>query len=78
MRTLTESDYQMEAEPNIDQQVLEFLYYVKNCAEIYGSFAGFAWVRSLLNHVYGREYADILLLDSRLARWKKKGIKFLI
>lgn len=64
--------------PDIDQQVLEFLHYVKTCAEIYGSFVGFAWVRPLLNHIYGEEYTKILLLDSHLARWKKKGIKFLI
>ncbi|MBD2092132.1 hypothetical protein H6F67_19980 [Microcoleus sp. FACHB-1515] len=63
--------------PNIDQQVLDFLSYIKECKQGYGKDGSFAWVRSLLTHVYGAENVNLLLLNSGLVQFKKKGIKFL-
>lgn len=64
--------------PDIEQQVLKFLKHIKHCKESYGAIATLEWVRPLLIHIYGEELTKLLMLKAGLARWKQKGIKFLI
>ncbi|GAX35992.1 hypothetical protein [Nodularia sp. NIES-3585] len=64
--------------PHIDEQVFEFLNYVKSCKESSASQTKLEWVRPLLTQIYGEEYVNSLLIRSGLARCKKKGLKFLI
>ena len=64
--------------PNIEQQVLKFLEHIKHCKESYGAGATLDWVRPLLIHVYGEELTKLMMLEVGLARYKPKGIKFLI
>lgn len=64
--------------PAIDQQVFEFLSYIKEFQASYGQHHSFDWVRSLLAHVYGMENVNSLLIDAGLVQFRNKGIKFLI
>jgi hypothetical protein len=56
--------------PSIDQQILEFLNYIRECIDIHGQEkVVITWLGSFLQNVYGSDRAKIMLKESRLASY---------